>query len=548
MRKKLFRNILSSMAIMLSISLVLIIFILNNYFVGQEQDRLSTEANLAATAIETSGQKYLNELEEDQLRLTWIDNTGNVLYDSEAQQSEMENHSSREEFKQALVDGTGYAIRRSDTMAHETIYYAQKLKDGSVIRVAEDYEAVWALTFRLATPIIWIFLIAALISAILANYLAKRLSQPINDIDLDHPNDCKGYDEIRPLLNRIDSQNRQIQEQMDELHQKKKEFETVTNNISEALILLNNDGEILSINDAAISLFHFKDTEISTILKNEDIHDMISPLLEGEEKDVVTQVNGFTIRIVGRPIYSHEVLTGASILAYDITDAYEAEQQRKEFTANVSHELKTPLQSIMGSAELLQNHLVKKADMDSFYEKIRKESARMLTLIDDIIRLSQLDEETPVEEAVIDLKDLALEANESLSSAAKAKNITIVNKLNSAKVRANSRLIYEVFYNLIDNAIRYSNSNHTVIVRTWTERDDAILTVQDEGIGIPPESQGRIFERFYRVDKSHSRATGGTGLGLSIVKHAVSKSHGIIHLMSEPGKGSTFMVKFPIAE
>ncbi len=545
MKKKLFRNILACMIITLTICMALMIFVLNKNFVNIEITQLSKEANLASVGVEKDGQTYLESIHDSEYRVTWLDSDGSVLYDTQVNSSTMENHSSREEFKKAISEGEGSSIRYSSTMLQQNIYYAIKLDDGTVLRVAETYDTVWFLMIRLLTPILWIYVLAITISSLLSNYLAKKLAEPINKIDLDDPLSNDTYEEILPLLKRVDSQNTQIQKQLNDLHQKKKEFQAVTNSISEGLVLLNKDQEVVSVNQAAYQLFQYNDP--NTIIQTEDIQDLIQKVKQGKEAETTIRKDEAIIRIIANPIYSHSVFTGISILAFDVTNTYEAERTRKEFTANVSHELKTPLQTIMGSAELLQNHLVKQEDVNSFYEKIHKESARMLTLIDDIIRLSQLDESSEVEESTLRINDAVKEAIISLKESASKKNIKIDTQLDDAFIKANNRLIYEIVYNLIDNAIRYSNDDTSILVSTYSKNHLSYVTVQDHGIGIPLEDQNRIFERFYRVDKSHSRATGGTGLGLSIVKHAVKISHGTIHLESEVGKGSTFTVSFPKA-
>lgn len=547
MKKKLFKSILATIAVTLGLSLLLIIVTLNRNFSSIEVSRLSSEAALAATGIETGGETFLDSIDEQDYRITWIDKDGTVLYDNESDPAKMENHSTREEFIEAKKNGQASIKRYSSTIAQETWYYAKELNDGTVVRVAQTNDSVLALTLRLATPIMWIYILAIAVSALLANYLSGKIAAPINQIDLDHPLENRTYEEINPLLARIASQNSQIEKQVEELHRKKKEFLTIADNISEALILFNLDGEIVSFNKSAITLFNVKKETISSLSDNPVIQKVLDTTLQGKDDEGVIEKDDQVIRIVGKPIFSRKVLTGASLLAYDITDTYSAELQRKEFSANVSHELKTPLQTIMGSTELLQNGLVKKGDEKQFYDKIHSESARMLTLIDDIIRLSQLDEDNPVEELKLNLEDVGNETIEALLQSADKKNIHIENRLSPAYIKANTRMIYEIFYNLIDNAIRYSDENTSIIVTSGMDEDTSYLSVQDHGYGIPKEAQLRIFERFYRVDKSHSRATGGTGLGLSIVKHSVSRSHGNITLQSELGKGSTFTVTFPKA-
>ena len=554
MKSKIFRYVSISMAVVLAAAMAVMILILNNHFISLETSRLESEAMLVQAGIDAGSDAYLKSLDasdDANYRITWIAANGDVLYDSKADASQMENHSDRAEFKEALSQGSGVATRYSHTMAIRTIYAASKCADGSVIRVAENYDTAGILTMRMISPILIILIAAITVASLLARRLADEIAEPINTLDLDHPLQQDTYDEIQPLLVRIDKQNEQIDEQLNELHQKKKEFETVTSSISEGIILLNRNEEIVSINDAARSLFDKTDDmdvhTLDDLCGSEQMHRLARTTLAGGSSEEIIQFRDADIRLTGHPITSHGVLTGASILACDITSVYEAEQTRREFTANVSHELKTPLQSIMGSAELLENHLVKPEDTDKFIHKIRFESARMLTLIDDIIRLSQLDENASVEVSRLQLKDLAREAHEAVAASAKKRNITISMDLHDAPIKANNRLVYEIAYNLLDNAIRYNHENGSVTVKTWHDADHhlSILSVADTGIGIPHEAQSRIFERFYRVDKSHSRATGGTGLGLSIVKHAAAICGARITLTSELGKGSVFTVKFP---
>lgn len=548
MRKKIFQYVCKYMAIVLAVSMAAIIFTLHNHFISLEQDRLKSEAQIALAGLETDSKDFLQNIHKDsQFRLTWINTDGTVLYDSEADASKMENHLEREEVQQALADGEGTSIRLSDTIAQKTIYYAIKANDGSVLRLSRDYDTIGILTLRMMSPILIILIGSFILSSLLANKLSRDIASPINQLDLDHPLDAKTYEEITPLLIRIDTQNSQIEEQLNQLHQKKKEFQTVIGNISEGLILINPKGEILSINEAALNLFHTSSvSSIYAITKEDKFTSTIASVLHGNDSDCVLHLLDGTLHISCHPVTSHKVQTGASILVYDITEEYEAEQTRREFTANVSHELKTPLQSIMGSAELLENHLVKKEDEPKFLQKIHFESSRMLTLIDDIIRLSELDEGNVADEqTTIQIKDLAREAYEAVHTAANKKQITIHIDLQDSPVRCNSRLLYEIAYNLLDNAIKYTKENGTVQMKTYCDQQNAYLLVEDNGIGIPHESINRIFERFYRVDKSHSRETGGTGLGLSIVKHAVSLCHGKISVTSEVNKGSTFKVVFP---
>lgn len=546
MTNKIFRSVFTSCILVAAMTVGLIVIILNNYFVDIEKNRIAEQAELASAGIDSAGEAYLKDLTISDYRLTWISNDGTVLYDSQADASTMENHGSREEVKEAILSGTGSSDRTSSTLATETIYYAKRCSDGTVVRLAVTRNSALLLLVRMLTPLLWIMLAAVAVSYWAGMKAARKIAEPLNHIDLENPLSNQNVEEIRPLLERLDEQNKKINEQMESLHQKQKEFTTATSSMREGLILMSTDWHIISQNPSAEKLFHFKPEDEDAFKDiSEELKEMIQAALNGQQNAGIISQDEKVIRIEASPITSHKVLTGVSILAYDISDEYTAEMQRREFTANVSHELKTPLQSIMGSAELLQNHMVKPEDEDRFINRINSESKRLLSLIDDIIRLSQLDENQPMEKDDIDLKDTVHEAFDALQKSAEEHHVTMHLDLQDATVYANSRLLYEIAYNLMDNAIRYNNDPGSVIVQTYMEDDMPVLKVSDTGIGIPMEAQSRIFERFYRVDKSHSRMTGGTGLGLSIVKHAVKICRGTIDLSSKMGEGSTFTITFP---
>lgn len=550
MRKKIFRTVALTMAVIMAIAMVIVILIVNHHFITVEENRMDTEAQLAAEGVAYGGENYLKSLAPHSYRLTWIDQDGSVLYDSEADPATMENHKNRTEVKEAFTDGTGEDIRYSDTLAERTIYYAVKCDDGTVVRIAETYDTVGILTLRMLSPMLVLLILSILSSSLIANKLSKDLAKPINEVDLDHPLAQKTYEEITPLLTRIDKQNRQIDEQMEQLHQRKKEFEAVTKNINEGLILINMNQEILSVNEAALDLFDLdeKPKKITDFTDDSKFAGLISDVMHNYGAEVILKTSDITLRADASPIRSHGVETGASILVQDVTENYAAEEVRRQFTANVSHELKTPLQSIMGYSELMENHLVDPKDCDSFARKIHTESCRMLQLIDDIIRLSQLDEGNVVDVNTLNLKDLVNEAAEAVSAEAREHQVELKFDIESVWINANSRLIYEIIYNLMDNAIRYNLAGGYVKVKTRRKHDEAVLEVSDNGIGIPRESLPHVFERFYRVDKSHSRATGGTGLGLSIVKHAVQLSHGRITVQSKISQGTAFTARFPAVQ
>lgn len=549
MTNKIFRPVFTSCIFVAAMTVGLIVMILNNYFVAIEENQIATQAELTAAGIDAAGQNYLNNLTIDGYRLTWIDKDGTVLYDSEADAATMENHGSREEVKEAILTGSGKSDRNSSTLATETMYYAKRCTDGTVVRLAVTRNSAFLLLLRLLTPLLWIMLAAVIVSYVVGKKVAYKIAEPLNHIDLEKPLANKNVEEIRPLLERLDEQNIKINEQMEILHRKQKEFITATSSMREGLILINQSWHILSQNPSAERIFHLDaEAEEPFVSISKEFKLLIEMAFAGQQNSGIINQEEKIIRIDASPITSHGVLIGVSILAYDISDEYTAEMQRKEFTANVSHELKTPLQTIMGSAELLQNKMVKPEDEDIFINKINTEAKHLLTLIDDIIRLSQLDENRKIEKENIHLKEIVQEAFDALQKSAETHHVIVHLDGNDGIVYGNSRLLYEIAYNLVDNAIRYNQDPGSVTVQIETKKDEVTLTVSDTGIGIPEESQVRIFERFYRVDKSHSRATGGTGLGLSIVKHAVQLCNGTIALTSKVGEGSTFTVHFPIPE
>lgn len=541
MFKKIFRASFLLTSLVLFFAVLLSAIVLSIDFDHTEMSALASQADLAASGINTSGKKYIKNLKGENYRITWINSRGKVLYDNEENPQKMGNHSRREEVSEAMKKGIGTSERYSTTLSTVTMYYAERLNDGGVIRIAITRNSFWRMLVRLLSPLLLIMLLAVLVSWFLAKTISQTIVKPLNEMDLDKPLESKAYDEIKPLLTRLDSQNKQIADQMEQLHHREKELKTVTDAMLEGLILIDLDDQILLSNPAVVSLLGLHDTDPLP----DDVKEIIDKNSRLAHAEGIVERNGRNIQISASPITSRKILKGTSILVVDVTEEYHEEQVRREFTANVSHELKTPLQSIMGAAELLENHLVKEEDRDGFYKKIRESSAQLLTLIDDIIRLSHLDENQRFEEIKLNLKSPVTEALEALQSSANRHGIKLETNLSDTMILANFRLVYEIAYNLIDNSIRYNKEKGKTKITVKEHRGQAILQVADTGIGIPQEAQNRIFERFYRVDKSHSRKTGGTGLGLSIVKHAVKQCHGTIRLESELGKGATFTVIFP---
>ena len=548
MTSKIFKSILSVAVAVLMASLIIIIGVLYPYFGDVQESQLKDELSLAAEATQQLGEGYLSNLDSDRYRLTWVRSDGTVIFDSHADASTMENHAAREEIKEALVSGTGSSTRHSSTLTEETIYEATRLNDGGVLRISVSRATALFLVLGMLQPIAIVLVIAIALSAWLAHRMAKRVVEPLNKLDLDKPMENEAYEELSPLLHRIHAQHKEIKFQMQTLKRKQDEFEQITGNMKEALVLLDNIGRIVSINPAAKALFGAGSTcvgeDFLTIDRKQNMRMALEEANSQGHADFRTKKNGREYQFDLSRIDSDGNNHGMVILAFDITEQVNAEKHRQEFTANVSHELKTPLQSIIGSAELMENGIVKEEDIPRFIGHIRKEASRLVFLIDDIIRLSQLDEGAEMSRENVSLRVLSEEVCETLADAAKLKNVSLQVTGDDGVVNGVRRLLYEVVYNLCDNAIKYNNPGGSVNVTVSQTPGEVLLRVQDTGIGISPEHQDKVFERFYRVDKSHSKQSGGTGLGLSIVKHAVQYHHGKISIESELNKGTTISVMF----
>ena len=481
--------------------------------------------------------------------MTWVAADGKVLYDTETDAETLENHAERDEIKEALTSGSGESIRYSSTLLENTMYCAKRLDDGSVLRISVSRASVGALLAGMVWPVLFVLIAALALSALLANRLSKKIVAPLNALDLEHPLDNDAYEELSPLLGRINRQHKQISDQLGELQRKTDEFDHITRNMREGLVLLNNDGCVLSINPAAQKLFGTDadciGRDFLTVDRSRDMSDAVRRAMSKGHSELRAEHDGLIYRFNISRIDSSGGATGAVILAFDVTELENAEQSRREFTANVSHELKTPLQGIIGSAELIENGMVKPEDLPRFVGHIRTEAQRLVTLIKDIIRLSQLDEQVDMPREDFDLLDIANETAEDLRDAAVAKDVTVTVSGCSVKMNGVRRLIYETIYNLCDNAIKYNKTGGRVSICVEAADKNAAVTVSDNGIGIAPEHQSRVFERFYRVDKSHSKSSGGTGLGLSIVKHAVQYHGGTVELKSEPGEGTSIRLTLP---
>ena len=534
----------------LLISLSIAVGCLYFYFENVRELKLDRELSLAAEAVMESGIGYLERLETDDLRLTLVDTDGTVLYDTNANAAAMENHANREEIREAFVSGTGESSRYSSTLTEKTIYRAALLDDGTVLRVSVSQATIFALIAGIAPWFVLAALLAAVLSWLLAKHLSGRIITPLNQVDLEHPLENDTYEELSPLLSKIHQQHEQINTHLLQLRQKTDEFEQITASMKEGLVLLNAKGKILSINPAAAALFGAAGNSVGVdFLAIERSHKMnraTTVALESGHTSIREERNGRIFQIDISRIESAGKVMGLVIIAFDISEREYAERARREFSANVSHELKTPLTSIIASADLIENNLVKPEDMSRFIGHIKKEAIRLLTLIEDIIRLSQLDEGVELPTEAVDLSTVAKEAVEQLQDTADNSNVQIDLRTESCILQGVPGLLHEIVYNLVENAIKYNIPGGTVAVSVGKTANGVELKVSDIGIGIPVEHQDRVFERFYRVDKSHSKQSGGTGLGLSIVKHAASYFDAVIDLQSEVGKGTTITVTFPV--
>ena len=550
MSHKIFRSILLVAAAVLLASLLFIMSYLYEYFAGVQERQLGDELSLAAAGVESYGESYLQTVKPGEYRITWIAADGTVLYDTIRPDTPEENHAGREEVKRALETGEGRSTRYSTTLLEKTIYYARRLTDGSVLRMSISGATTGYLALGVVQPALLVFVLALILSSFLARRISNRIVEPLNHLDLDHPLDnTAAYAELSPLLRRIHEQRVENAAQLRALRQKTDEFNQTIGSMKEGLVLLDENERVLSINAAAKDVFAVNDDcmerDFLTIDRDPDMTHALGKARADGHAEIRRAHRGRMYQFDISRIESSGAPIGTVLLAFDITEREYAERNRREFTANVSHELKTPLQGIIGSAELIENGMVQPQDVPRFVEHIHSEASRMVTLIGDIIRLSQLDEGDVMPREDVDVLAAAKEAVLNLSDEAAKRGITMTVDGTPAIVHGVRRLISEIAFNLCENAVKYNRDGGSVFVKVETEGENAALTVQDTGIGIPDADQSRVFERFYRVDKSHSKASGGTGLGLSIVKHAVMYHHGKVELRSATGEGTCVRAVLP---
>lgn len=553
MKKKIFKN--ASLLVVLSVLLTFLLLNLIMYrkTLSEMETSVRTECGYIKIALEQSGEEYLNQevCDVSPSRITLIDADGDVAFESAEPAEQLDNHGDRPEVGEALKDGEGSDMRFSKTLSEQTFYYAMRLDDGRVIRVARTTDT--AIKSVESGFLLMLLLIGAigLLAVLLVNKTAKRLIEPINRLDLSHPLENVAYEELSPLLLRIDQQNRQIRQQMELLRQNQEEYLAITEYMKDGLIVTNRK-VVLSINRAAQNLFDVTQSEcinhdIITVSRNEELKAAFQAALAGQGDERILDIQGRSYQLLANPVRTgEEKVTGVVILILDVTEKQKAEVMRREFSANVSHELKTPLMSISGYAEIIENGMVRPEDISKFAGRIHSEASRLSSLVEDIIKLSRLDENDgslPMEE--VELLAVAKDVENRLVLRAKETKISFQVEGEPAVIRGVRQILYEMIYNLCDNAIKYNKPGGFVKVSVYTRPGGQVeLKVKDNGIGIAKEHHERIFERFYRVDKSHSRETGGTGLGLSIVKHGAILHDAKLYLKSAPGVGTTVRVVF----
>ena len=554
MKKRIFLTVFAAALITVLVSLILLVGVTYRYINEDTRDQLMAQLDYLSQAVDDEGLTYLNQLENNSYRITWIAADGAVLFDNRNNISRMENHADRQEFIDAKAHGVSDIERESETMTTRLMYVAEELSDGSVLRIATNDISVGGVAWMLAVPSVLLILCISLLAWFVARKLSRALVEPLNTLDLDHPLAGEAYDELVPLLSRIEQQHREIADQRVQLGQQRNEFQTVIDNMREGLVLLNQSGRILLINRSGRNLMKAMAEEDDLAAgeeiitsRNSVVDSLLDKAYDGKTSSATIIINSRSYEIHASPVESDEGIHGAVLFYVDVTEKVEAEQLRREFSANVSHELKTPLHSISGCAELMLSGIVKEEDKPRFLKQIYDEAQHMVSLIENIIKISRLDEEAdalPVDK--VDLYEIAQTVIEQLGNKAASRGIVMDLSGTHVTIKGVKTLLYEMIYNLCDNAIKYNVDDGAISVSVKKTKDAAVVKVKDTGVGLSEDQQERIFERFYRIDKSHSRASGGTGLGLSIVKHAAIWHNATIKVKSKLGKGTTFIVRFPL--
>ena len=548
MNSKIFRSNLLTSMLVLVITLVLIMGVLFDYFEAQLQRELVSEASYITNALEYEGVNYINDFKNADKRITLIDRDGTVIADTSADEKELDNHKDREEVKEAFKSGSGSSVRYSDTLMKKTIYYATLLQDGTVLRVSTTQDSVIIILLGLMYPIILVIVIVLLLTLYLSHRVSKSIINPLNNLDLDNPENNVTYEELTPLLKKVASQKRKINEQLKQAEQKQEEFRLITENMAEGFLVIDHQTNLLTYNSAALKLLDITEVQKGSVLavnRTKGFRDVVHKVLTGEHTENTINIDDKHYDLIANPVYDENKVIGAVIVILDVTESVDRETLRSEFTSNVSHELKTPLTSISGFAEMMMLGDTNKETVMDFSKTIYDEAQRLISLVGDIIKISELDERTTeFEQEIVDLAELSNQVAERLKPAADSKNITINVLGGVSKITGVRKILDEMISNLVDNAIKYNKDNGTVDIIVTNTENAAELIVRDTGIGIPQSEQSRVFERFYCVDKSHSKNIGGTGLGLSIVKHGAMYHNAQVSLESVLDKGTSVKLKF----
>lgn len=554
MNKKIFRSSLLTVCLVLAATIALIMGLLFHFFEKQIQKELANEAGFLAHALENEGAGYFDSFDNKNNRLagnnriTWIDENGTVLFDSRADVSELDNHADRDEIKTAMKEGKGMSTRYSKTLTEKTVNYAIRLSDGSILRVSTEQYTVVTILMGMLQPILFIMFVALILTLVLSARVSKAIIEPINKLDLEIPENNDTYEELTPLLRKIADQKETIGEQLADARKKQKEFNLITENMSEGFLVIDADSNLLTYNSAALNLLEITppaDRSVLLFCRAKEFRGVISDVLSGikAENTMVREERSYSL--IANPVFEKESVIGAVVVILDITEREKRDMLRREFTANVSHELKTPLTSISGFAELMKAGDVLENDVTDFSKSIYDEAQRLITLVNDIIKISELDGQSiPYEKETVDLYELSKEVIGRLEKEADKKNITFHLIGGRAEIIGVHKILEEMLYNLCDNAMKYNKENGTVDVLVNQTGDGVNVIVRDTGIGIPISHQDRVFERFYRVDKSHSKKVGGTGLGLAIVKHGALYHHAKLSLESTVDVGTVVTIAF----
>ena len=550
MTKRIFKSIILASVIVLLASGGLTMGVLYNHFGNQLEEELRTEAEFLSIAVEDEGMSAFDSLPADSERITYIDTDGTVLYDNRSKTDDMENHLDREEIQEAMENGSGMAVRESDTLSQRTLYYAIRLNDGTVLRVSSTQYSLTGLLGGMIQPLLIILIVMLILAGFLASRLAKNIVNPLNQLDLDHPEENQTYEEVAPLLTKINRQQKSLQAEITQAKRQQEEFSIITDNMEEGFLVIDSHTEVLSYNSSALKLLGAREQDarqsVLALNRSESFQKTVERVLGGQHVISNQEFQGITCQVAANPVFQDGKVTGAVILILDVTEKMKGEQMRREFTANVSHELKTPLTSISGFAEIISDGFVKPEDTKKFAGRIFKEAQRLITLVNDVIKISQLDEgKLPYEKEEVDLYQAVRETFLRIEDHAKAEGVHLYLYGPHIKTNTVKTILDEIIYNLCDNGVKYNKKGGSLTVTISQEGEQPVITVEDTGIGISEEDQKRIFERFYRVDKSHSKAIGGTGLGLSIVKHGSMFLGADMKVESTLGEGSKFILILP---